>query len=67
MPASHPRTGRTISTVTNSRYQYNPVCGCEICANNGTIPDGHAETGHAFCYGLPHVPPVSLAPWRKAA
>jgi hypothetical protein len=65
MPGSHPRTGRTISTVANSRYEYNSSCNCEICANDGQIPEEHAEVGHAFAYGLPHVPPVSRPPWRQ--
>lgn len=67
MNEPHPLTGRTLGRGVNSTYQYNAECACEICANNGRIPQGHPETGHGFCYEMPHVPPVSLAPWRQAA
>lgn len=65
MHERHPVTGRSITSPGSSNaYVYNAHCACDICANGGVIPAGHAETGHAFCYGLPHVPPSRYWPGR---
>lgn len=40
-----------------NRYEYNPGCACDWCRNNGQVPTGHADNGHAFGYGNEHMPP----------
>lgn len=45
-------------------YRYNPECRCAWCTNNGEIPKGTADNGHAFGYGNEHMPPNS-APWSQ--
>ena len=52
-----------VKPATRNPYRYNPDCACLICANNGQIPENHPNSGHSFCYGLEHVPPVQRPPW----
>lgn len=54
-----------VKPAVHNRYQYNPDCVCDICKRDGVVPTDHPEFGHSFCYGLPHVPPVSVPPWRN--
>lgn len=62
-PLSQRAEGRVLAD--NNPYQHNPACACEVCANGGQVPANHPERGHSLCYGKPHVPPVSLPPWRR--
>jgi hypothetical protein len=48
-------------------YAYNPECGCVWCENGGTVPDNHADSGHAFGYESPHIPPRDPKPVRIVA
>lgn len=42
-------------------YEFNPDCGCEVCANGGTPAPG-PDSGHSYAYGEPHMPPPRARP-----
>jgi hypothetical protein len=47
-----------------SNYRFNPACLCDWCRNDGQVPTGTADNGHAFGYAQPHIPPDS-GPWES--
>jgi UDP-3-O-[3-hydroxymyristoyl] glucosamine N-acyltransferase len=42
-------------------YEFNPDCGCEVCANGG-VPARGPDSGHSYAYDEPHMPPCSARP-----
>jgi hypothetical protein len=49
-------------TSGSNPYRWNPACHCRWCLNQGKVPQGTGDNGHAFGYEQPHIPPKPRNP-----
>jgi hypothetical protein len=64
----------SVLRYTPGVYRYNPACQCDYCAGGGDNPppmiaEARAmmvSQGGSFCYGEPHIPPNTRAPWAPS-